>query len=466
MGALVDIKVPDIGDFSDVEVIEVMVKPGDPVRVDDSLITIESDKASMEVPSTEAGVVKEIRVKVGDKVSQGSPIIIVETAAAAAAQPAAAAAPAPAAAKPPQSAAPTVANPAPTAVGPSRPAKSPSAAAASPDGSGSAPPTPDKPDALKSVASEPSGEIEPEPEHNPHASPSVRKFARELGVDLHAVQGTGLNGRIFRSDVQKFVKSAIAAPVRSGGMSVGAALDLAPWPKIDFAKFGEIETRPLSRIRRASKLNLARNWVMIPHVTQFDEADVTELEALRHELAEAHAKDGVRITLLAFVLKALVRALIEFPEFNSSLDGDNLILRKYFHFGFAADTPDGLVVPVIRNVDQKGVLQIARDTAALAQAAREGKLKMTDIQGGCFTVSSLGGIGGTAFTPIINAPEVAILGLSRLARKPIWRDGAFVPRLMLPLSLAYDHRVIDGALAARFATYLSAILSDMRRTLL
>jgi pyruvate dehydrogenase E2 component (dihydrolipoamide acetyltransferase) len=466
MGALVDIKVPDIGDFSDVEVIEVMVKPGDPVRVDDSLITIESDKASMEVPSTEAGVVKEIRVKVGDKVSQGSPIIIVETAAAAAAQPAAAAAPAPAAAKPPQSAAPTVANPAPTAVGPSRPAKSPSAAAASPDGSGSAPPTPDKPDALKSVASEPSGEIEPEPEHKPHASPSVRKFARELGVDLHAVQGTGLNGRIFRSDVQKFVKSAIAAPVRSGGMSVGAALDLAPWPKIDFAKFGEIETRPLSRIRRASKLNLARNWVMIPHVTQFDEADVTELEALRHELAEVHAKDGVRITLLAFVLKALVRALIEFPEFNSSLDGDNLILRKYFHFGFAADTPDGLVVPVIRNVDQKGVLQIARDTAALAQAAREGKLKMTDIQGGCFTVSSLGGIGGTAFTPIINAPEVAILGLSRLARKPIWRDGAFVPRLMLPLSLAYDHRVIDGALAARFATYLSAILSDMRRALL
>jgi pyruvate dehydrogenase E2 component (dihydrolipoamide acetyltransferase) len=294
----------------------------------------------------------------------------------------------------------------------------------------------------------------------------VRKFARELGVDLHAVQGTGLNGRIFRNDVQKFVKAAIATPSRAASTGVGAALDMAPWPKIDFAKFGEIETRPLSRIRRISKANLARNWVMIPHVTQFDEADVTELEALRHELSEAPAKEGIRVTLLAFVLKALVRALTEFPEFNSSLDGDNLILRKYFHFGFAADTPEGLVVPVIRDVDKKGVQQIARDTAALAQAAREGKLKMTDIQGGCFTVSSLGGVGGTAFTPIINAPEVAILGLSRLARKPVWRDGAFVPRLMLPLSLSYDHRVIDGALAARFVTYLSAILSDMRRALL
>jgi pyruvate dehydrogenase E2 component (dihydrolipoamide acetyltransferase) len=281
---------------------------------------------------------------------------------------------------------------------------------------------------------------------------------------LHAVRGTGLNGRIFRGDVQAFVKARIAAPVRPAG--AGAGLDLPPWPKIDFAKFGEIETRPLSRIRRISKANLARNWVMIPHVTQFDEADVTDLEALRHELGEAHARDGVRITMLAFVLKALVRALTEYPEFNSSLDGDNLILRKYFHFGFAADTPEGLVVPVVRDVDKKGVLQIARDTAALAQAAREGKLKMADIQGGCFTVSSLGGIGGTAFTPIINAPEVAILGLSRLATKPLWHDGAFVPRLMLPLSLAYDHRVIDGALAARFVTYLSAILGDMRRALL
>jgi pyruvate dehydrogenase E2 component (dihydrolipoyllysine-residue acetyltransferase) len=281
---------------------------------------------------------------------------------------------------------------------------------------------------------------------------------------LRGVKGTGMNGRIFRGDVQSFVKSALAAPARTGG--AGGVGDLAPWPKVDFAKFGEIETRPLSRIRRLSKANLARNWVMIPHVTQFDEADVTDLEALRHELGAAHARDGVRITMLAFVLKALVRALTEYPEFNSSLDGDNLILRKYFHFGFAADTPEGLVVPVVRDVDKKGVLQLARDTAALAQAAREGKLKLADIQGGCFTVSSLGGIGGSAFTPIINAPEVAILGLSRLATRPVWRDGAFVPRLMLPLSLSYDHRVIDGALAARFVTYLGAILADMRRALL
>jgi pyruvate dehydrogenase E2 component (dihydrolipoamide acetyltransferase) len=465
MGALVDIKIPDIGDFSDVEVIEVMVKPGDPVRVDDSLITIESDKASMEVPSTEAGVVKEIRVKVGDKVSEGSPIVVIETAAAADGKPAAAAAPAPAA-KPAQAARLAVVKPAPAAAQPAKQALAPSAAEEAPTDSASAPHAPDKADAMQPPAPESAAQPEAESEHKPHASPAVRKFARELGVDLHAVQGTGLNGRIFRSDVQKFVKSAIAAKGRATNMGVGAALDLAPWPKIDFAKFGEIETRPLSRIRRISKANLARNWVMIPHVTQFDEADVTELEALRHELGEAQAKDGVRITMLAFVLKALVRALTEFPEFNSSLDGDNLILRKYFHFGFAADTPEGLVVPVVRDVDKKGVSQIARETAALAQAAREGKLKMTDIQGGCFTVSSLGGIGGTAFTPIINAPEVAILGLSRLARKPVWQGGAFVPRLMLPLSLAYDHRVIDGALAARFVTYLSAILSDMRRALL
>jgi pyruvate dehydrogenase E2 component (dihydrolipoamide acetyltransferase) len=477
MGALVDIKVPDIGDFTDVEVIEVMVKPGDPVRVDDSLITIESDKASMEVPSTQAGVVKEIRVKIGDKVSEGSPIVVIETAAAADGSPAAVPTPAPAA-KPSQ--APTlsvVKKSAPAAAQPATQSKPPSAAEEAPTDSESAPSVPatadtakpaapDKPDAIQPPASESVAQAEEESKRKPHASPAVRKFARELGVDLHAVQGTGLNGRIFRSDVQKFVKSAIAAPRRSTGMGGGAALDLAPWPKIDFAKFGEIETRPLSRIRRISKGNLARNWVMIPHVTQFDEADVTELEALRHELSETHTNDAVRVTILAFVLKALVRVLTEYPEFNSSLDGDNLILKKYFHFGFAADTPEGLVVPVIRDVDKKGVAQIARETAALAQAAREGKLKLGDIQGGCFTVSSLGGIGGAAFTPIINAPEVAILGLSRLARKPVWQGGAFVPRLMLPLSLTYDHRVIDGALAARFVTYLSAILSDMRRALL
>jgi pyruvate dehydrogenase E2 component (dihydrolipoamide acetyltransferase) len=434
-----------------------MVKPCDPVRVDDSLITIESDKASMEVPSTEAGIVKEIRVKVGDKVSEGSPIVVIESALApdgkAAESAGKAAAPngkaaAPAAASPGSTPAPAAA----AAPAPEPPPSAPGAVAA-PDGSSSTP-------AALALAVSP----ESESGHKPHASPAVRKFARELGVDLGSVKGTGLKGRIFRADVQSFVKAALAAPPRAGGGS--GALDLAPWPKVDFAKFGEIATRPLSRIRRLSKANLARNWVMIPHVTQFDEADVTDLEALRHELGDAHARDGVRITMLAFVLKALVRALTEYPEFNSSLDGDNLILRKYFHFGFAADTPEGLVVPVVRDVDKKGVLQIARETAALAQAAREGKLKMADIQGGCFTVSSLGGIGGTAFTPIINAPEVAILGLSRLATRPVWRDGAFVPRLMLPFSLAYDHRVIDGALAARFVSYLSAILGDMRRALL
>ena len=462
MGALVDIKVPDIGDFTDVEVIEVMVKPGDAVRVDDSLITIESDKASMEVPATAAGVVKEIKVQVGDKVSEGSPIVVLETAAGDAA--ATQTPPAQTAAKPALSVVPSAPKPARPAAG-AQPSAA-NAAAGSADGGPRSTASGEPPAAPKVAPRAPAApavaEAAEEHERKPHASPAVRKFARELGVDLQAVRGTGLNGRIFRTDVQNFVKSAIVSPSRPSG----GALELAPWPKVDFAKFGEIETRPLSRIRRLSRTNLARNWAMIPHVTQFDETDVTELEALRHELTETHVRDGVRVTLLAFVLKALVSALGQYPEFNSSLEGDNLILRKYFHFGFAADTPEGLVVPVVRDVDKKGVLQIARETAALAQAAREGKLKLADIQGGCFTVSSLGGVGGTAFTPIINAPEVAILGLSRVARKPVWRDGAFVPRLMLPLSLSYDHRVIDGALAARFITSLGAMLTDMRRALL
>jgi pyruvate dehydrogenase E2 component (dihydrolipoamide acetyltransferase) len=302
----------------------------------------------------------------------------------------------------------------------------------------------------------------PTSERKSHASPAVRKFARELGVDLTRIKGTGLNGRIFRSDVQAFVKNSMTQEKRAGAST---PFELAAWPKVDFARFGEIERKPLSRIRRLSKSNLARNWVMIPHVTQFDDADVTDLEAFRQEINRG-AKDGLRVTILAFVLKALVAALTEFPEFNSSLDGDELVLKKYFHFGFAADTPEGLVVPVIHDVDKKGVTQIARETAALSLSAREGKLKMGDIQGGCFTVSSLGGIGGTSFTPIINAPEVAILGISKLATRPVWRDGAFVPRLMLPVSLSYDHRVIDGAVAARFTTSLVAILSDMRRALL
>ncbi len=295
----------------------------------------------------------------------------------------------------------------------------------------------------------------------PHASPSVRKFARELGVNLNLVRGSGRSGRIFRVDVQKFVNAELAKPKGSG-----AGLDLIPWPKLDFTKFGEVEMRPLSRIRKLAKANLARNWVMIPHVTQFDEADVTELEAFREQLNAANVKAGVKVTMLAFILKALVASLTEFPEFNSSLDGDNLILKKYFNLGFAADTPNGLVVPVLHEVDKKGVMQIARETSELAALAREGKLKPTDIQGGCFTVSSLGGIGGTSFTPIINAPEVAILGVSRLAQRPVYHDGAFVPRRMLPLSLSYDHRVIDGAAAARFITHFASVLNDLRRALL
>jgi pyruvate dehydrogenase E2 component (dihydrolipoamide acetyltransferase) len=448
MSTLVDIKVPDIGDFQDVEVVEVMVKPGDVVRVEDSLITIESDKASMEVPSPEAGIVKEIRVKVGDKVSEGSPIIVLETEQAAATEIAEKAAEKPPEKPPP----PRLAE----AQAPAR-AQAPSARRVR-----SQPPAAAQP-AARVIQLEAPAQA-PLTGPRPHASPSVRKFARELGVDLLLVSGTGLHGRIFRGDVEKFVKSAMAASVPRAGAA--AQLELAPWPKVDFTKFGEIESVPVSRIRRASRANLARNWAMIPHVTQFDDADVTDLEGLRRELNTAHPGDGARVTMLAFVLKALVAALIRFPEFNSSLDGDNLILKKYFHFGFAADTPDGLLVPVIRDVDRKGVLEIARETASLAASARAGQLKPLEIQGGCFTVSSLGGIGGTAFTPIINAPEVAILGISRVAQRPVWRDGAFVPRLMMPLSLSYDHRVIDGATAARFIVYLSSLLADMRRALL
>jgi pyruvate dehydrogenase E2 component (dihydrolipoamide acetyltransferase) len=452
MGALVDIKVPDIGDFTDVEVVEVMVKPGDRVNVEDSLITIESDKASMEVPSPQAGVIKEVKVKVGDKVSEGSPIVVLEEAAAAKGE--GAAAPAQPAERKPRPAPKLVEAPRPSREAPAPPwrPEQPQPTAAQPSA-----PQPTATVIQLTAAVQSSGP-------RPHASPSVRKFARELGVDLSHVSGTGMHGRIFRADVEKFVKTAMAGG--STAARAGAQLDLAPWPKVDFAKYGEVATVPLSRIRRASKSNLARNWAMIPHVTQFDEADVTELEAMRRELNADPANADARVTILSFVLKALVAALKQFPEFNSSLDGDNLVLKKYFHFGFAADTPDGLVVPVIRDVDRKGVVEIARETARLAAAAREGKLAPLQIQGGCITVSSLGGIGGTAFTPIINAPEVAILGLSRIARKPVWRDGAFVPRLILPLSLAYDHRVIDGAVAARFITYLSSILADMRRALL
>ncbi len=459
MPNLIDIKIPDIGEFHDVDVVEVMVKPGDHVGVDDSLITIESDKATMEVPTPQAGVVRAVKVKLGDKVSEGSAIIELETEADGAQE----------------SADGKAVEAKPREVTPEK-----KAAAAAGTGSGGAAPkerpvlaaVPKRavaPVAVQEAAAQAEVDDQEALKAKPHASPSVRKFARELGADLNQIKGSGPYGRIFRMDVEQYVKSVLTNPAaRTGG---GTVLDLIPWPMVDFTKFGAVESVPLSRIRKLSKANLARNWVMIPHVTQFDEADVTELEEFRRDINQAKGgagKDGApaRVTILAFVLKALVSALIEFPEFNSSLEGDNLILKKYFNLGFAADTPEGLVVPVIREVDQKGVLRIARETAELAAAARGRKLKPSDMQGGCFTVSSLGGIGGTAFTPIINAPEVAILGVSKLSHKPIYQNGGFVPRLILPLSLSYDHRVIDGALAARFITFFAEVLADMRRALL
>ncbi|OGB22204.1 MAG: dihydrolipoyllysine-residue acetyltransferase [Burkholderiales bacterium RIFCSPLOWO2_02_FULL_57_36] len=440
-----EIKVPDIGDFKEVEVIELLVKPGDTVKVDQSLITVESDKASMEIPSSQAGVVKELKVKIGDKIAEGSLLLTLETsdeAAAPSAQPAAAAAPAqPAAAAPAPAPAPEKAAPAaPAAAAPPQPAPAASASEA------------------------PSGA-------KPHASPSIRKFARELGVDLMRVTGSGPKGRITQDDVQNYVKAAISgvsasgAPTAKGG---GAGLDLLPWPSLDFSKFGATELLPLSRIKKISGPNLHRNWVMMPHVTQFDQADITELEEFRKTTNAAMAKSGVKLTMLAFVIKASIAALKKFPAFNASLDakGENLILKQYYHIGFAADTPNGLVVPVIKDADKKGVAQIAQEMGELSSQAREGKLKPADMQGASFTISSLGGIGGIAFTPIINAPEVAILGLSKAEMKPVWDGKQFVPRLMMPLSLSYDHRVIDGAMGARFTVYLAEVLADMRKILL
>jgi pyruvate dehydrogenase E2 component (dihydrolipoamide acetyltransferase) len=474
----VEVKVPDIGEFTDVDVIEVMVKPGDTVGVDDPLIAIESEKATMEVPAPQAGVIKEIKVRLGDKVSEGSLILVLESAADA---PSAADAKAPpkAAAIASASGAGSTSPPAQASLrsdaqtaqpsegrgtpGPALRLVTPSdAPSASADSSAAATSRGADTSGAAALSRSPDDEAEA-PRPKPHASPSVHKFARELGVNLNLVRGSGRSGRIFRADVQKFVNAELTKPKSSG---TGVGLDLIPWPKLDFTRFGAVEMRPLSRIRKLAKANLARNWVMIPHVTQFDEADVTELEAFREQLNASNSKAGIKVTMLAFILKALVASLTEYPEFNSSLDGDSLILKKYFHLGFAADTPNGLVVPVLHDVDKKGVMQIARETGELAAMAREGKLKPADIQGGCFTVSSLGGIGGTSFTPIINAPEVAILGVSRLAHKPVYRDGAFVPRRMLPLSLSYDHRVIDGAAAARFITHFSSVLNDLRRALL
>ena len=429
-----DISVPDIGDFKEVDVIEILVKPGDSVQAEQSLITVESDKATMEIPSPAAGVVKELRVKAGDKVSKGSLILLLD---------AAAGAPAPAPKKTPE--------PAPAAV----PAPKP------------APPAPVVPIGRPAPAAP---EVTRTADTVPHASPSVRKFARELGVDLARVKGSGPKGRITQTDVQEFVKGVMrgAAPAAAPAARGGLSLDLPEWPQLDFAKFGPVETKPLSRIRKLSGAFLHRNWVSIPHVTQHDEADITELEAFRKENAQVAEKGGFKLTMLAFLVKASVNALKEFPEFNASLDktGDNLVIKKYYHIGVAVDTPDGLLVPVIKDADRKGVFDLAKELAEISKAAREKKLKPDAMRGGTFSISSLGGIGGTAFTPIINAPEVAILGVARSQMRPVFKDGAFVPRLMLPLSLAYDHRVIDGAAGARFTTYLASVLSDIRRTLL
>ena len=445
-----EVKVPDIGNYSGIPVIEVLVKPGDAVKKDQGLVTLESDKATMEVPSSVAGVVKELKVKLGDAVSEGSVVAIVEEAAAGAEAPKAAAAPA----------APTKAEPAPAAAPPAA-AKAPAAPAAKADAEADVGATRTPPVAFDADTIMP-GKL-------PHASPAVRLFARELGVDLTRVTGSERKGRITREDVQNHVKAALAGGgAARAGTAAGGGLNLLPWPQVDFAKFGEIETKPLSKIKKISGANLARNWVMIPHVTQFDDADITDLEALRVALNKENEKAGIKLTMLAFLVKAVVAALKKYPEFNASLDasGENLVLKKYFHIGFAADTPNGLVVPVIRDADRKGVIEIAQESGELAKKARDGKLGPADMSGGCFSISSLGGIGGTAFTPIVNAPEVAILGVSKSSMKPVWNGEKFKPRLILPLSLSYDHRVIDGASAARFTAYLGQMMADMRRVLL
>src|SRR4051794_13109057 len=461
--SMVEIKVPDIGDFKDVPIIQVFVKPGDSVKQEDPLIALESDKATMDVPSPAAGTVKDLKVKVGDRVSKGNLILLLDSAAEAKAAPSG-----PSGGNGQSAATTQAAAPAPKAEARGDKQKQPEEERPKP-GEGpekTAGPPPAKPERKAEAPARPAP-IESEAFKRAHASPSVRKFARELGVDLSQVKGSGPKGRILQEDVQSFVKQAISAGgAPAGAPAGGAGLNLLPWPQVDFTKFGAVEAKPLSRIKKIAGANLARNWVMIPHVTQFDEADITDLEALRVQLNKENEKAGIKITLLAFLVKACVAALKKFPEFNSSIDGDNLMMKGYFHIGFAADTPNGLVVPVLRDCDKKGVLQIAQETSALAAKAREGKLSPADMQGGSISISSLGGIGGTAFTPIINAPEVAILGVSKGAQKPVWDGKQFVPRLMLPLSLSYDHRVIDGALAARFTAFLSTLLADMRRAML
>ncbi len=438
-GALVDVVVPDIGDFDEVSVIEVFVAVGDTIRVEQSLITVESDKASMEIPSSHAGVIKELKVKLGDKVAKGTLLAVVQTAA---------------------GAAPVASAPAPAAPAP---ALAQAAAAPAP--------------ASASVPALPAHDPTANKGRLPHASPTIRKLARELGVPLDEVKGSGPKGRVLESDVQGFVKAVMAGEVQTfaqtavqkaaapaGAVASGGAFPgLLPWPQVDFAKFGPIERKELGRIKKISGANLHRNWVVIPHVTNHDDADITELEAFRVQLNKENEKSGVKVTMLAFMIKAAVAALKKFPEFNASLDGDTLVLKNYFHIGFAADTPNGLVVPVIKDADKKGIVQISQEMAELAKKARDGKLGPADMTGGCFTISSLGGIGGRYFTPIINAPEVAIMGVCKSQIEPKWDGKAFQPRLMLPLSLSWDHRVIDGAAAARFNVYFASLLADFRR---
>ncbi len=440
-GGIVEVKVPDIGDFSDVPVIELFVKVGDSIKAEDAIATLDSDKATMDVPSSATGVVKEVLVQLGSRVSEGAVLIKVETGAAApAAAPAKAEAPA---------AGPTVSladgAPAPTPPVNVVPIPTPATTIAAPLKLGSL----------------------------VHASPSVRAFAREMGVDLAQVKASGPKNRITKADVTAFIKGAMSTGVVPGKAvaaapvgSLGGGLDLLPWPKVDFAKFGEVEVKPLSRIKKISGQNLARNWAMIPAVTYHEDADITDLEAFRVQMNKEFEKSGKKLTMLAFIIKASVRALQEFPEFNTSLDGDNLVYKKYFNIAFAADTPNGLVVPVVKDADKKSVFDIAAETGALAKKARDGKLGPADMSGACFTISSLGGIGGTYFAPIVNAPEVAILGVNKSVMKPVWDGKQFVPRLTLPMSLTADHRVIDGALATRFNVYLAQLLADFRRVML
>jgi pyruvate dehydrogenase E2 component (dihydrolipoamide acetyltransferase) len=468
MGNMVEIRVPDIGDFKEVEVIELLVKPGDTIAPEQSLITVESDKASMEIPSSAGGVVRELKLRLGDKISEGSVILLLEPSAAAAAPAAATGAAAPALAAMPATAA------APTAPPPAAPPPA-AAAAAAPAAASPAPGSPTSPSstayAVEMGARPNAEEVAVIAAASTHASPSVRFTAREFGVDLTLVRGTGPKGRITQDDVRGYVKQALqAGPARAPGGAAAAVGGLAvlPWPQVDFAKFGAIERVEMTRIRKLSGPNLHRNWVTIPHVTNHDDADITALEEFRIQLNRENEASGVKVTMLAFLIKACVAALQRFADFNSSIDaatGDALIRKKYYHIGFAADTPNGLVVPVVRDADRKGILELARETAALAAKARDGKLSPAEMQGGTFSISSLGGIGGTYFTPIINAPEVAILGVCRAAMRPTWDGTQFVPRLILPLSLSWDHRVVDGAGAARFNAYLAQLLADFRRVL-